>query len=108
MNTTSLNNLWGYLQGLTLTASNKRWLADHLYESAQMNKKPIAKEEKSVDAAAIRKKKEKALWRDAPVVSKDDMTIAPWVEELVKDVKPMSADADIDQIKLDYLMKKYG
>ena len=35
MNTVSLNNLWSYLQGLTLTASNKRWLADHLYESAK-------------------------------------------------------------------------
>ena len=34
MNTVSLNNLWSYLQGLSLTESNKRWLADHLYESA--------------------------------------------------------------------------
>ena len=35
MNTLSLNNLWTYLQGLSLTASNKKWLADHLYEAAK-------------------------------------------------------------------------
>ncbi|MBR1683060.1 MAG: hypothetical protein IJ700_08825 [Bacteroidaceae bacterium] len=35
MNVASLNNLWSYLQGLTLTPSNKRWLADHLYEAAK-------------------------------------------------------------------------
>ena len=34
MNVASLNNLWSYLQGLTLTPSNKKWLADHLYEAA--------------------------------------------------------------------------
>lgn len=30
----SLNNLWSYLQGLSLTASNQRWLANHLMEAA--------------------------------------------------------------------------
>ena len=35
MNAIALNNLWTYLQGLTLTASNKRWIADHLYEQVQ-------------------------------------------------------------------------
>ena len=30
MNTISLNNLWSYLQGLSLTASNQRWLAERL------------------------------------------------------------------------------
>ena len=34
MNTASLNNLWSYLQGLSLTASNQRWLANHLIEAA--------------------------------------------------------------------------
>ena len=33
MNTASLNSLWSYLQSLSLTKSNKKWLADHLYES---------------------------------------------------------------------------
>lgn len=35
MNVISLNNLWTYLQGLSLTASNKKWLAKHLYEAAK-------------------------------------------------------------------------
>ena len=35
MNAMSLNNLWIYLQGLSLTASNKRWLASHLIEAAE-------------------------------------------------------------------------
>ncbi len=34
MNTVSLNHLWSYLQGLSLTASNQRWLATHLMEAA--------------------------------------------------------------------------
>jgi hypothetical protein len=34
MNTISLNNLWSYLQGLSLTASNQRWLAEKLIEKS--------------------------------------------------------------------------
>ena len=30
MNTISLNNLWSYLQGLSLSASNQRWLGERL------------------------------------------------------------------------------
>jgi len=32
MNTVSMNNLWNYLQGLSLTANNRRWLAERLVE----------------------------------------------------------------------------
>ena len=35
MNTLSMNNLWNYLQGLSLTASNQRWLAERLLESSE-------------------------------------------------------------------------
>ena len=35
MNTISLNNLWIYLQGLGLTPSNKKWLAEHLTDSVK-------------------------------------------------------------------------
>ena len=34
MNTVSLNNLWNYLQGLSLTQANRRWLADRLTEAS--------------------------------------------------------------------------
>lgn len=33
MDTIALNNLWNYLQGLSLSAKNKRWLSDKLIES---------------------------------------------------------------------------
>lgn len=34
MNAISLNNLWTYLQGLSLTASNQRWLGERLIEAS--------------------------------------------------------------------------
>ena len=34
MNAISLNNLWNYLQGLSLTASNQRWLGERLLEAS--------------------------------------------------------------------------
>ena len=108
MNAISLNNLWSYLQGLTLTASNKRWLADHLYESAKKEESPMTREEKLAEAARIRKEKEKALWADIPRIKKEELKISPWVEEIVKDVEPMPENVDIEKIKYDYLMKKYG
>ena len=44
MNSISLHNLWSYLQGLSLTASNKRWLASHLIEAAEISEKQNAQE----------------------------------------------------------------
>lgn len=35
MNAVSLNNLWSYLQGLPLSASNQRWLGERLIEAAR-------------------------------------------------------------------------
>ena len=34
MNAVSLNNLWNYLQGLSLTPSNQRWLGERLIEAS--------------------------------------------------------------------------
>ena len=36
MDTVSLNNLWSYLQGLSLTSQNKRWLANHLISAEDL------------------------------------------------------------------------
>ncbi len=33
MNAVSMNNLWAYLQGLSLTDSNRKWLAERLVET---------------------------------------------------------------------------
>jgi len=38
MNAVSLNNLWSYLQGLSLTASNQRWLGERLIEASTAEK----------------------------------------------------------------------
>lgn len=108
MNTVSLNNLWTYIQGLTLTASNKKWLADHLYESAKAEERQPIREEILAEAARKRKEKEKALWTDMPKVNKEDLKIAPWLEELLKNVEPMPSDVDIEKIKYEHIMKKYG
>ena len=45
MNAMSLNNLWSYLQGLSLTASNQRWLASHLIEAAEQTENTGKKKE---------------------------------------------------------------
>ena len=39
MNAVSLNNLWSYLQGLSLSASNQRWLGERLIEASKVAKK---------------------------------------------------------------------
>ena len=56
MNAISLNNLWSYLQGLSLSASNQRWLGERLIEASNSTKRKSAK-------AAIRRthKRRKAL-----------------------------------------------
>ena len=33
MNAVSMNNLWAYIQGLSLTANNRKWLAERLIEN---------------------------------------------------------------------------
>ena len=38
MNAVSLNNLWSYLQGLSLSSSNQRWLGERLIEAAREDK----------------------------------------------------------------------
>ena len=37
MNAVSLNNLWSYLQGLSLSASNQRWLGERLIEASTVH-----------------------------------------------------------------------
>ena len=43
MNAISLNNLWNYLQGLSLTASNQRWLGERLMEASTAAKSSSVK-----------------------------------------------------------------
>ena len=45
MNAVSLNNLWSYLQGLSLSASNQRWLGERLIEASASHTKAVNEEE---------------------------------------------------------------
>ncbi len=36
MNAVSMNNLWNYLQGLSMSASNRRWLAERLMNPSEV------------------------------------------------------------------------
>ena len=45
MNAVSLNNLWSYLQGLSLSASNQRWLDERLIEASATHATAISEEE---------------------------------------------------------------
>ena len=53
MTTFALNNLWTYLQGLSLSQSDRKWLADKLI----MPTKTMADEEKKELSAEERKAK---------------------------------------------------
>lgn len=45
MNAVSLNNLWTYLQGLSLSASNQRWLGERLIEASATQTATFSEEE---------------------------------------------------------------
>ena len=68
----------------------------------------MTREEKLAEAARIRKEKEKALWADMPKMSKEELEPSREILDIVKEVEPMPDDVDIEKIKYEYLMKKYG
>lgn len=39
MTTVAMNNLWNYIQGLSLSASNQTWLANRLIEASRQSRK---------------------------------------------------------------------
>ena len=56
MNAVSLNNLWSYLQGLSLSARNQRWLGERLIEASFDTKSDPASLEKSTHRARKRRR----------------------------------------------------
>ncbi|MBP5770570.1 MAG: hypothetical protein J6W75_04325 [Bacteroidaceae bacterium] len=89
MNALSLNSLWSYIQSLTLTTSNKKWLADHLYEAV----------EEETQAAKAGKRLQ---------ITADDLVLSADMLDPVKDITPLPADYDFEKVRKDYLMQKYG
>ncbi|MBR4269567.1 MAG: hypothetical protein IKQ47_07285 [Prevotella sp.] len=45
MNAVAMNNLWTYLQGLSLTAKNKKWLSERLLEPKAVDMPVMTDEE---------------------------------------------------------------
>lgn len=49
-NSSMVNNLWNVIQGLSLSSTDQRWLADRLFESAQADDIAIlAQARKAID-----------------------------------------------------------
>ncbi|MBR1520972.1 MAG: hypothetical protein IJ635_07015 [Bacteroidaceae bacterium] len=84
MNTISLNNLWSYLQGLSLTASNQRWLANHLMEAAERT------ENRSKKAVSTSSQKELVF----PKIPKD---YKPSPRVMAMTCGPLPKDFDLDK-----------
>lgn len=65
MNAVSLNNLWSYLQGLSLSASNQRWLGERLIEASK-----VANKSKSANVAVRRVHKHRRALSDAELAER--------------------------------------
>ena len=91
MNTTVvMNNLLNLIHSMSLSASNKRWLADHLYDEVKTETESKAD---SMDG-----------W---PKVDKKDLVISPSVDNLFKVSEPLSRDEDVMKGYSSYLNEKY-
>lgn len=88
--TISMNTVLNFLHSMALSTNNKLWLADHLYEEVKAEK----------EAAGTNS-------TDWPRISRDEMHISPEVADLVKGFE-LPEDANYDQLKLEYLMRKHG
>ncbi len=84
----SMNKVLSMLHSMSLSTSNKQWLADHLYDEVR---------------------KERALAEETawPTVSAEELLISPEVMKIVEDVEPLPEDYDLKKEKLGYLLKKH-
>lgn len=53
MTSVALNNLWSYLQGLQLTQSNRKWLAERLVEPQTVAKNELDKSLDDIRAGRV-------------------------------------------------------
>ena len=88
--TISMNTVLNFLHSMSLSTSNKQWLAEHLYEEVKAERKAAA----TTDG-----------W---PKIRREDMHISPEVMKLVEDIEPLPDDFDYDKARLEYLLKKHG
>jgi hypothetical protein len=81
MNAVSMNNLWTYLQGLSLTADNWQWLAERMTEKSQ------------------------SLKDNSATVVKKKYRISPRMKQLMGSVSIDPNDVENDD-KLKYILNK--
>ena len=89
--TISMNTVLNFLHSMALSTSNKRWLAEHLFEEVKSEEQAISTTETG--------------W---PKIRPEDIHISPEVMKLVEDIEPLPDDFDYDKSRLDYLLKKHG
>ncbi len=99
--TISMNTVLNFLHSMALSTSNKQWLADHLYEEVKAERLRAGEQSSGMQKAAA------TTNNGWPKIRREDMRISPEVANLVKGFE-LPEDADYDQLKLEYLMKKYG
>ena len=83
MNVAAMNNLWDYLSGLSLTASNKRWLSQKLIESTKQEKVPSKAEEvlRKLDGCWACEDMDDALEHEIlNIRNQEARTVEPWRE----------------------------
>ena len=86
-----MNTVLNFLHSMSLSTSNKKWLADHLYEEVRSEQEAAAQSANG--------------W---PKIRREDMHISPEVMKLVEDIEPLPDDFDYDKARLEYLLKKHG
>jgi hypothetical protein len=89
--TISMNTVLNFLHSMSLSTSNKQWLADHLYEEVKAERKAASQ---NTDG-----------W---PKLRREDLHISPEVMKLVEDIEPLPNDFDYGKARLEYLLKKHG
>lgn len=89
--TISMNTVLNFLHSMSLSTSNKQWLADHLYEEVKAEQKAVA----AIDSG----------W---PKLRRENLHISPEVMKLVEDIEPLPDNFDYDKARLEYLLKKHG
>ena len=87
--TLSMNHVLSIIHSMPLTPSNKRWLGERLIDEAK------------AECRAEQKSAQK------PAITMDDLTIAPQVTRMFRNVPSMSAEYDIKKEYVDYLCEKY-
>ena len=87
----SMNSVLNFLHSMSLTTSNKQWLADHLNEEVKAERKAIATTSYG--------------W---PKLRREDLHISSEVMKLVEDIEPLADDFDYSTERLKYLLKKHG